>query len=77
MPLLNRVFLGEIRLACCPAMTHNEKSEFVRGFKGFFIRPVPEHGIPFVYMRGASQGIHIRLNLDETMIKQPDRWVAA
>ena len=60
----------------CKKLSLREKARFVQGYEMFFIRPMPEHGIPFVYMSDASQGIHIREDLDASMIRQPDRSVS-
>ena len=60
----------------CSKLSLEEKADFVRGHDGFFIRQFPEHGIPFVYMTDASQGIHIRRNLDDSLIRQPEKTVA-
>ncbi|MDB4297663.1 glycoside hydrolase family 3 C-terminal domain-containing protein [Flavobacteriaceae bacterium] len=61
--------------------TLEQKIDFVKGYENFFIRPVPELGIPLVYLTDASQGIHIRaagdsyVNLN-SIFKQPKKSTA-
>lgn len=60
----------------CGELSREEKIAFIQGYERFFIRPVPRLKIPYIYMTDASQGIHIRPELGETMIRQAEKTVA-
>lgn len=57
-------------------MSLKEKADFVQGYKRFFIRPYPQYGIPYIYMSDASQGIHLRPDLEKGLFEQPEKSVA-
>ena len=60
----------------CAEMTLKEKADFVQGYEQFFIRAYEQHGIPYIYMTDASQGVHIRPDLKTGHIRQPEKSVA-
>lgn len=57
-------------------MSLEQKQRMVQGYHDFFIRPDSNLGIPLIYMSDASQGIHIRHNLDSKLFKQLDSSTA-
>lgn len=57
-------------------MTLAEKIRYVKGYKEFFIRPVPRLNIPLIYLSDATQGVHIRHELDSSIFQQMERATA-
>ena len=50
-------------------MTLDEKIEFVGGHNLFFIKGYPQYGIEQLYLSDATQGVHLRKNLDSLLEK--------
>lgn len=58
-------------------LTLEEKLRLTRGHSEFFFPGVPEKGIPYVYLSDATQGVHIRRNLKDTVtVRQLEKSVA-
>ncbi len=57
-------------------LTLDEKIPFMRGHSSFFFYGVPAKGLPFLYLSDATQGVHMRTNLDPTLVDQLDRSTA-
>ena len=58
-------------------LTMEEKKNFMLGHSDFYFYGVPEKGIPFLYLTDATQGVHIRRNLqDTTLVKQLEKSTA-
>ena len=57
-------------------LTLDEKKGFMLGHSDFYFFGVPEKGIPFLYLSDASQGVHIRKNLADKLVKQLDKSTA-
>lgn len=57
-------------------LTLDEKKGFMLGHSDFYFFGVPEKGIPFLYLSDASQGVHIRKNLPDKLVKQLDKSTA-
>ncbi len=54
-------------------LTLDEKVHFTRGYEQFFFYGVPDKGIPYVYLTDATQGVHLRSEMPESLIKQPEK----
>ena len=50
-------------------MTLDEKIDFIGGHNHFFIKGVEKHGLPRLYLADATQGVHLRRNLDGQLEK--------
>lgn len=58
-------------------LTVDEKKHMMHGYSDFYFFGVPEKGIPYLYLSDASQGVHIRKNLTDTiLVKQLDKSTA-
>lgn len=50
-------------------LTVDEKIELIGGHNGFFVKGIEKFGIPRLYLSDATQGVHIRKNLDGQLKK--------
>lgn len=55
----------------------NEKLDFTVGYSEFFFHGFPQKGVPHIYLSDATQGVHIRRNLKDTVtVRQLDKSTA-
>ena len=50
-------------------MSIEEKLEYISGYNSFFIKGFDKYGIPSLYLSDATQGVHIRKELDQRLDK--------